>query len=121
MKTKAEILPSRLREIRLLNKLSMKQMAEEIDSSDSRISIIENGGATLPLQNAMKLCDKFGVSLDYLYCRETEHVATGMFAKYSFEDLKFALSVLEDILDERYNSITPVNSSNRKNLTADDN
>ena len=83
MKTKSEIIPSRLKEIRLANNLSMKEMAEIIDSSDSRIANIETGKATLPIANAIKLAENFHVTLNYIYYLE-EDSDMNLFKNYSY-------------------------------------
>ena len=100
MKTKTEFIPSRLKELRTMNNLTMKEIGEIIGTSDSRVANIEMEKATLPIQNAIRLAQHFNVSLNYIYYLD-EAGDMNLFKHYSYEDLKFCEKFIMEILAER--------------------
>ncbi len=61
-----EIFAKRLRELRLLRGLSVKNLAEKLDISDMTIFRWENAIADIKCENLVLLANFFGVSADYL-------------------------------------------------------
>ncbi len=59
----------RLREIRVKNKMTLRDLAKAIDVSFSTISRWENGEITPTITYLILLCDYFDVSADYLLGR----------------------------------------------------
>lgn len=100
MKTKTEFIPSRLKELRTINNMTMKEIGEIIGVSDSRVANIEMEKATLPIQNAIRLAQHFNVTLNYIYYLE-EDADMNLFKNYSYEDLKFCEQFIREILAER--------------------
>ena len=61
-----DIFSQRLRELRLDKKLSMKQLAKEINTTDSAISNWENGVNEPKISYVISIAKFFGVTSDYL-------------------------------------------------------
>lgn len=61
---------NRLRELRELNKLSMKELGEKIGVSDAAICKWENGSHEPKSSYIIKLADYFNCTTDYLLGRE---------------------------------------------------
>lgn len=55
-----------IRDLRLEYDMSMRNMAEKLGFTDSKICRIENGGARLHLIDAWRIADLFGVPIDRL-------------------------------------------------------
>lgn len=57
----------------ILEKIGFSEtaFADEFDLTPSRISQLVKGQTQLPLELAMKLCDKYEFSLDWIYCKES--------------------------------------------------
>ncbi len=64
-KDKAEI-GKRIRIVRNANNLTQQDMAEVMDISVKHCSEVERGESTYSIQNFIKLCDTFDISLDYI-------------------------------------------------------
>ncbi len=60
---------TRLKELRLKNKVSQKQIAESVGISESLYQYYEYNKREPTISNFIKLCDYFHVSADYLLCR----------------------------------------------------
>lgn len=60
------IFSQRLRELRLDKKLSMKQLAKEINTTDAAISNWENGVNEPKISYVISIAKFFGVTSDYL-------------------------------------------------------
>lgn len=60
------VFAKRLRELRIEHKLSMKQLAQQINTTDGAISNWENEVNEPKLSYIIKLCKFFGVTADYL-------------------------------------------------------
>jgi len=58
--------PSRLKEIRLQMKFTQRQIATEIEISETQYQNYEYGKKEPTLSNFEKLCNYFNVSADYL-------------------------------------------------------
>lgn len=64
----------RLKELRMEKRYNQERMAMELNVSQASISAYENGDRVLSLDMAIKVCDYFDVSLDYLAGRtEARH------------------------------------------------
>ncbi len=61
-----DIFSQRLRELRLDKKLSMKQLAKEINTTDAAISNWENGVNEPKISYVVSIAKFFGVTSDYL-------------------------------------------------------
>lgn len=61
-----EIFSSRLRDLRLSNKLTLQQLGSYIGSTKATIGNLENGNKQPSLHMVLALADYFDVSLDYL-------------------------------------------------------
>ena len=61
-----DIFSQRLRELRLDKKLSMKQLAKEINTTDAAISNWENGVNEPKISYVISIAKFFGVTSDYL-------------------------------------------------------
>ena len=61
-----DIFSQRLRELRLGKKLSMKQLAKEINTTDAAISNWENGVNEPKISYVISIAKFFGVTSDYL-------------------------------------------------------
>ena len=61
-----DIFSQRLRELRLDKKLSMKQLAKEINTTDAAISNWENGVNEPKISYVISISKFFGVTSDYL-------------------------------------------------------
>lgn len=55
-----------IRDLRLEHDMSMRDMAEKLGFTDSKVCRIENGGARLYLIDAIRIADLFDISLDEL-------------------------------------------------------
>lgn len=60
---------NRLKELRTLKKLSLRQLEEETGIANSALSSIENGKRKMGLNVAIILADYFGVSIDFILGR----------------------------------------------------
>lgn len=60
------VFAKRLRELRIEHKLSMKQLAQQINTTDGAISNWENEVNEPKLSYIVKLCKFFGVTADYI-------------------------------------------------------
>lgn len=56
----------KLRDLRLEHDLSMRDLADRLGASDSKICRIENGSRVLSLEEATRIADLFDISLDKL-------------------------------------------------------
>lgn len=61
-----DIFSQRLRELRLDKKMSMKQLAKEINTTDAAISNWENGVNEPKISYVISIAKFFGVTSDYL-------------------------------------------------------
>ncbi len=64
-----EIFENRLVELRKMNKLTQRQVAEHLGISQPSYIRYENGTSEPSLQNLSKLADLFDVTVDYLIGR----------------------------------------------------
>lgn len=62
----------RLKELRINNSLSQKELAEKICTTNKNIWAYENGVATPPIEMLEKIATFFNVSIDYLIGREDD-------------------------------------------------
>ncbi len=56
----------RLKELRLLNGLTQKQIAEKLNIRQNTYSQYENGNREIPLQSLIALSDIYDTSIDYI-------------------------------------------------------
>ena len=61
-----QLVGQRLLYFRTSKKLSQRQLAKELGVSDAIISKYENGKCLILLNTALKLCQKYNISLDWL-------------------------------------------------------
>ncbi len=66
------VFQKRLAELRTLNKLTQKEVAERLGISQPSYIRYENGSAEPTLENLIKLADLFDVSLDDLLGRKED-------------------------------------------------
>lgn len=66
------ILSDRLKELRLKNNLTQKQMGEVLNCTDRYYQKIEYGNVKPSQENLIKLADYFNVSTDYLLGRSDD-------------------------------------------------
>ena len=64
-----EAFKTNLIELRKLNHLTQRQMAERLGIAQPSYIRYENGKAEPTLENLVKIADIFDVSLDYIFCR----------------------------------------------------
>ena len=65
----SELISKRLKQIRKINKLTQKDMAKLINTSQSTISSYENGKSMIITAFLFEICSKLNVSADYLVGR----------------------------------------------------
>ena len=64
----------RLKELRKLKlHLSQADFAKMFNIPQTTYSTYESGRVIPPLEFLLKICDKYGISLDYLCCRDLEN------------------------------------------------
>jgi transcriptional regulator with XRE-family HTH domain len=75
----------RMKHYRKLHKYTQEQFAEKLDISIKHYSEAERGKTGLSLDNLIKVCDIFGISLDYLVRGRTSEtvIPTRMVEIYS--------------------------------------
>ena len=56
----------RLKELRLMNGLTQKQIAEKLNVRQNTYSQYENGNREIPLQSLIALSDIYDTSIDYI-------------------------------------------------------
>lgn len=61
--------PSRLRELRTSNNLTLEELGKKVGSTRGTIGNYENGNKKPSLDTLIKLADYFNVSIDYLVGR----------------------------------------------------
>jgi transcriptional regulator with XRE-family HTH domain len=67
---------NRLKELRLENRLTLRELAEILKMSHSAISLAENGKRNLTDIDIDKICEYFNCSSDYLLCLSNERNQT---------------------------------------------
>lgn len=60
----------KIKELRILNRYSQKQIAELLDMQVTQYRRYENGERSIPIEVIIKLADIYDVSIDYLVGRE---------------------------------------------------
>lgn len=60
---------SRLKEVRIKNKITLRELAKILDVNFSTISRWENGEISPSIDNLKNICDYFDISADYLIGR----------------------------------------------------
>lgn len=56
----------KLRELRVINELTQKEMAEILNISPQALSAYEKGNRAIPIDILLRFADHFGVSVDYI-------------------------------------------------------
>ena len=64
-----KLIGQRIREIRLKNKLTQKDLAEKLNTTQSTISAYESGKTLILTAFAVTLCMKLDISMDYIMGR----------------------------------------------------
>lgn len=59
-------LGTRVRQLRIANDLTQKQLGERVGLSETQVRAIENGRRNTSINTCIELADLFGVSIDYL-------------------------------------------------------
>jgi transcriptional regulator with XRE-family HTH domain len=67
-----DIFAKRLKEIRVENELTQKQLAEILQTTDDSIYSWEKGGSQPPIETLRKICIELNVSADYLIGVKTD-------------------------------------------------
>ena len=62
-----KIVGKRLREVRIDNKLSLRKLASELNTTFSTLSAYETGKTLLLTAFAIQICKKYDISMDWLY------------------------------------------------------
>ena len=63
----ANIVGQRISKVRKINRLSLRQLAVELNTTPSTISAYENGKTILLVAFALQMCKKYNLSMDWLY------------------------------------------------------
>lgn len=63
----------KIKELRLLNRYSQKQIAEKLGMQVTQYRRYENGERTMPIDIVIQIADLYGVSIDYLVGREEQN------------------------------------------------
>lgn len=90
----------RIREIRV-NKMHMSksEFASLIEMKNQYLGMLENGQRGLTIEKAIDICNKTGVTCDYLLRgmeSSIKEVAQKMLSKYSNENIYTAFEILKD-------------------------
>ncbi len=83
---------NRLAELRKSNGLSQQQFAKIFGVAQNTVSNWENGNRLVDTENLQKIADYFGVTTDYILCRDSKPISQSSTDKaVSEEDIIFAL------------------------------
>ena len=83
---------NRLAELRKSNGLSQQQFAKIFGVAQNTVSSWENGNRLVDTENLQKIADYFGVTTDYILCRDSKPISQSSTDKaVSEEDIIFAL------------------------------
>lgn len=63
---------AKIKELRILNRYSQKQIAELLEMQVTQYRRYENGERSIPIEVIIKLADIYDVSIDYLVGREEQ-------------------------------------------------
>jgi len=63
----ANIVGQRIFKVRKINRLSLRHLATELNTTPSTISAYENGKTILLVAFALQMCKKYNLSMDWLY------------------------------------------------------
>lgn len=63
---------AKIKELRILNRYSQKQIAELLEMQVTQYRRYENGERSIPIEVIIKLADIYEVSIDYLVGREEQ-------------------------------------------------
>lgn len=78
---------NRIRELRSNHKVTQAMLAKHLGIAQNTLSYWEQGTYDVDTESLQKIADYFGVSVDYILCRDS----TSVTQKVSDEDIKFAL------------------------------
>ena len=93
---------NRLAKLRKKSGLSQQQFAKMIGVAQNTLSYWEQGTYDVDTESLQKIADYFGVSVDYILCRDS----TSVTQKVSDEDIMFALFEGDkDITPEMYEEV----------------
>ena len=83
---------NRLAELRKSNGLSQQQFAKIFGVAQNTVSNWENGNRLVDTENLQKIADYFGVTTDYILCRDSKPISQSSTEKaVSDEEIMFAL------------------------------
>ncbi len=89
---------NRIKELRVRNKLTVQELADQVGIQPPSVSFQENMKRNLTIENAIKYADFFGVSLDFLFYRDSQDSVMG---KYKTEELEEFLQYISQELQRR--------------------
>ena len=85
---------NRIKELRLKNKISQTKLAKALNVHQTAVSQWEQGRTSPDMETLPKIADFFGVSTDYILCRDNKSDIT-------FDDFTFAMyNEAKDLTDE---------------------
>lgn len=111
---------NRLAELRKSNGLSQQQFAKIFGVAQNTVSNWENGNRLVDTENLQKIADYFGVTTDYVLCRDSAPVSQPTTDRtVSDEDIMFALfdgdkDITPEMFDEVKNFARFVREKHKK-------
>lgn len=94
-----DVVAKRLREIRIDNRLTQKEMGDIINMAAGSVGALENGLYTPSLDVLRTLKKKLNISYDYILDGE-DNVATSLYLKEENKNLKEELDRLKKMVDK---------------------
>jgi len=111
---------NRLAELRKSNGLSQQQFAKIFGVAQNTVSNWENGNRLVDTENLQKIADYFGVTTDYILCRDSKPISQSSTEKaVSDEEIMFALfdgdkDITPEMFDEVKNFARFVREKHKK-------
>lgn len=111
---------NRLAELRKSNGLSQQQFAKIFGVAQNTVSNWENGNRLVDTENLQKIADYFGVTTDYILCRDSKPISQSSTEKaVSDEKIMFALfdgdkDITPEMFDEVKNFARFVREKHKK-------
>lgn len=83
---------NRIKELRNERKVTQAILAKHLGVAQNTVSNWENGNRLVDTENLQKIADYFGVTTDYILCRDSKPISQSSTEKaVSDEDIMFAL------------------------------
>ena len=95
----------RIKELRIKDNSTQKEIAQYLNISQEIIARYEKGNINIPFHSIIKLCEIFGVSIDYLLAEPDSMEEYSAKYKIDLEGLSLAIKYKEDFNDEPYEMI----------------